>query len=269
MRNTGEVKFWLTDKELKSIFSSNYWNDEEKEKGKEWSLPSEYSGEVPHGGKDRIVCFKEFESITAFAAKVGLPIQGTGVDLAAGVCWTSALLSKIEAVEKVYALDISKHRILKMAPAILDMLLADAQKIVRVIGSFYDIKLPDASVDFCLISRAFHHANDPDGLLREAKRVLKPGGFIMISGEKPVFMWDYTKKYVKNIIKMIVPRSLLGRGPAVYRLFPSFEELFPPDTELGDHYYRMQDYENMFLRNGFLLHVNRSSGIIDFIAVKK
>lgn len=252
-----------------SIFSSSYWNDEEKEKGKEWDLPAEYSGEAPNDNKGRAVFFKEFESITAFAAKVGLSIQGTGVDLAAGVCWTSALLSKIETVEKVYALDISKHRILKIAPAILDILIADVQKIVRVIGSFYDIKLPDASVDFCLISHAFHHANDPEGLLREAKRVLKPDGFIMITGERPVLMWDYLKKYAKNIIKMIVPRSLLGRGPAVYRLFPRFEELFRPDTELGDHYYRMQDYENMFLRNGFLLHVNRSSGIIDFIAVKK
>ncbi len=269
MINRSEEKFWLSDEELEKIFSSNYWNDEEKEKGKEWYPADGNAGKVLSGAHKNSTYLTEFESITAFAAGAGFPIRGTGVDLAAGVCWTSALLSKIAAVEKIYALDISKHRILKIAPTILDILKADAQKVVRVIGSFYDIKLPDASVDFCFVSQAFHHAEDPGRLLCEVHRILKPAGFMMITGEKPVFMLDYAKKYVKNIIKMVVPRSLLGKGPAVYRLFPRFEELFRPDRELGDHYYRMQDYEHIFQRSGFLLQVNRAPGIINFIAVKK
>ena len=164
-------------------------------------------------------------------------------------------------------MEISKHRLLKIAPVVLDLFSANKQKIARVIGSFYDIKLPEGTIDFCFMSQAFHHADNPNRLLSEVWRILKPSGFALIIGENPIFPSDFLKKYIKNIIKMILPLSRFNSSP-VYKLFPSFRELYPPDKELGDHYYRIEDYFHIFKQNGFLLYQNNESRFTNFIAVK-
>jgi ubiquinone/menaquinone biosynthesis C-methylase UbiE len=41
------------------------------------------------------------------------------------------------------------------------------EKIVLARGTFYDLHLPDGSVDFVLLSQAFHHADRPGELLRK------------------------------------------------------------------------------------------------------
>lgn len=263
-----EIQFWLTDQELEGIFSGEYWNDEEKERKKEWYILDGNTNKLINYLKKKTTYFEEYESIINFAGKKGLSIEGTGIDIATGVCWTTALLSRIETVDKIYALEISKHRLLKIAPVVSDLFNANKQKIIRVIGSFYDIKLPDKTIDFCFMSQAFHHADRPEKLLSEIWRILKPSGFILIIGEQPIFTSDFLKKYIKNVIKMIMPLSRFKSRP-VYKLFPTFRELFPPDVELGDHRYRIADYSHIFKQNGFHLYQNNETRFTNFIAKKE
>jgi SAM-dependent methyltransferase len=62
-------------------------------------------------------------------------------------------------------------------------LLAERRKVTNVTWKRGDIeKLPlaDRSVDVVLLSQTLHHASDPPRALREAARVLRPGGRVLI-----------------------------------------------------------------------------------------
>ncbi len=78
---------------------------------------------------------------------------------------------------KVYAIDRSK--------SVLDRgrELASRRKVANVVwkrGELDKLPLDDGSVDVALLSQALHHAKDPAAALREAVRILVPGGRLLI-----------------------------------------------------------------------------------------
>lgn len=48
------------------------------------------------------------------------------------------------------------------------------------LGDIEDIPLPDASTDLALLSQALHHARRPEKAIREAWRILRPGGRLAV-----------------------------------------------------------------------------------------
>ena len=267
LQRSNEVLFWLNDRELKELYSGEFWNDEEKEKKKEWYILDGNTDKLVNYLKERR-CFEEYESAINFAKSIGAEIKGTGLDIASGVCWATALLSRIETVDKLYAVDISKHRMSKIAPKVFELFNANTKKITRAIGSFYDIKLSENSVDFCFMSQAFHHADNAKKLLSEVYRILKPSGFILIIGETPIYPHNFLKRYIKNIAKLVMPLSKYKSTP-VRKLFPTFMDLYPPNKETGDHHYKITDYQSIFESKGFLLHKNKKPHFTNFIAIKQ
>ena len=264
-----EIQTWLTDQSHEEIQGKDYWNNEDKEKKKVWYIVDGNTEKLLNYLEKKTTYLKEYQSVINYAEMMGLRIEGIGVDIAAGTCWVSSLLSRIEKVETIYAVEISKHRLLKLAPAIFELFGANIQKIVRVVGDFYNIKLPDKSVNFCFMSQAFPHADNPDRLLSEVGRVLKPSGFICITGETPILFYDIFNRYFKNIIKIVIPFYKFKTKP-VYKLFPSFKDLFPVDKEKGyKHNYRTKDYFRIFEQNGFRLYRNKEAHFTNFIAVKE
>ena len=136
------------------------------------------------------------------------------------------------------------------------MFEAEDAKISRYLGSFYDLKLPDRSMDVILLSQAFHHADRPLQLLTECDRILKQGGRILLIGEP-------------RITKLEIARRFLGTMLRHRRVVSNFYELFPPDPVLGDHYYRQSEYYFMFRAMGYRVkHVILGSGNIAYIADK-
>ena len=78
---------------------------------------------------------------------------------------------------KVYALDIhplAVQRVQKIA-------LRKQLKNLETIRSNSETGLPDNSVDLVLLFDTFHGLNDPDGVLGELHRVLKPHGILSFS----------------------------------------------------------------------------------------
>ena len=65
--------------------------------------------------------------------------------------------------------------------------------------------------------------------MTEIDRVLRPGGRLILIGETHISRFAVARR----IAKMLLTRR---------RLMTNFFELFPPDNELGDHYYRESDY---------------------------
>lgn len=262
------VLSWIDESDLAAVASSTFWNDEEKEKEKPYYVTGRHdAAKLWTYLRETTSYYEQFEYAVRMAERLGVAPKGVGVDLAAGVCWTTALLSQIPEVDRVYAVEISKHRLTLLAPNVCDALDAQSDKIVRVLGSFYDVRLPDSSVDFCMMSQSFHHADEPLGLLAELRRILKPGSPTLIIGEDPIYPSTNLLKRLKNVAKIVVPRRFYI-APPVYKMFPRFQELFPTDLETGDHYYRIRDYRRMFEAGGFTLHQSRSNGFTVFVAIR-
>lgn len=78
---------------------------------------------------------------------------------------------------RVYALDIHPLAIRAVERAIAKRGLAN----VETIHSDRATGLPDESIDVAILYDVFHDLGDPDGVLKEVRRVLKPNGVVSFS----------------------------------------------------------------------------------------
>jgi ubiquinone/menaquinone biosynthesis C-methylase UbiE len=166
-------------------------------------------------------------------------------------------LLRLGKIKLIYCVEISSYRLFEVGPVVLEHYSVPKDKVVLALGSFYKLKLPDNSLDFAFMSAAFHHADDPDALLAEIRRVLKPGGVVLITVEHitEVTPQAYMKHFLRFFASRTVPPKIqykLFRNTfRAEKLFPKPNELFPPDPVLGDHYYTRWQYREMFSRHGF------------------
>ncbi|MBF0546929.1 MAG: class I SAM-dependent methyltransferase [Candidatus Riflebacteria bacterium] len=231
-----KIEKWISDEELESIYSSSYWNNVEEEKKKGWWIADgNFKKCLELLKQSRLLeAYKKSEKfLLSFPAKSIIV-----VDLAAGIGWTTALLSKLPGVMEVRAVEISKHRLESLFEHSIKMLSGEGNKIFRYLGSFYDLKFENNSVDVIYMSQAFHHAAQPLKLLSECDRVLKANGIIILIGEQYFGIKTIFKKILSNLFR---------KG----KLTINFYKMFPPDPILGDHYYRCRDYYSMFGTMGY------------------
>lgn len=253
------VVYWLSEEELNALYSANYWNDIEEEKKKElWISDGQYDKCLNYLINNGLIGeLKESIEISGINNGNNLRVA----DIAAGICWTSAEISKLSSVSEIHSIEISKHRIELLAPFTYKMLNGLEEKSFRYIGSFYDIQLEKNNFDYVFMSAAFHHADHPMHLLIECDKLLKKGGKIILLGERPVALNDILKVKIINLIKAL----LRIKKPSL-----DFFNLFPPDDILGDHYYRLNHYKWMFHFLGYDLKHYKSTqnDTIIFIAQK-
>ena len=249
-----EVINWLKDEELKNIYTQDYWNNTELEKTKEfWIENGNYDVCLKHLNKYLI---NEYECSEKYIQNYG----GDNIkvaDLASGIGWTSTLISKIGKVKEVHSVEFSKHRIGILFEECVKMLSGDEKKLFRYLGSFYDLKFENESIDILYLSQAFHHADAPIKLLVECERVLKKNGRIILVGEHFISSKMIIRRFISNLIRK---KSISF----------NFYDLFPADNILGDHYYRVSDYFFMFSSLGFSLKYEKlNNGAVIYVADKK
>ena len=221
---------WLDETALGAIYTSDYWNNLDEEKSKEWWIadgtPSAYKRLDTYLESSGLM--DECRVASDFIAKI--PGDNLAIaDLAAGVGWTSALFSKLPNVGTVHAVEISQHRLELLFPQAVTMFEGAAPKLKRYLGSFYELGFADGSMDVVFLSSAFHHASNALRLLTEIDRILKPGGKLILIGEN-------------FISRTAIMRRMLKTFLVEQKFNSNFYELFPPDRESGDHYYRASDY---------------------------
>ncbi len=105
-----------------------------------------------------------------------LEFRGRILEIGAGGAWLSAELSKQPKVVEVIATDVRPEPLREQAPKVFRALNANAAKITRMPADFHQLDFPDNHFDFVVCSAVLQHAASVVQVLREAKRVLKPGG---------------------------------------------------------------------------------------------
>lgn len=96
-------------------------------------------------------------------------------DLGAGEGLLSQLLAR--RASKVWCIDNSP-RMVEVGTELADK--NGLANLTYKLGDIENVPLPDKSVDLAILSQALHHAQHPEAAVKEAHRILKPGGQILI-----------------------------------------------------------------------------------------
>jgi ubiquinone/menaquinone biosynthesis C-methylase UbiE len=95
------------------------------------------------------------------------------------------MLSRLDAVETVYALDSSQNSLHKLLPQVMASMQGCSEKLFTIEGLFQPLLLDDAYLDVVVASSSLHHAENLESVLREIRRTLKPGGLLFVLNETP------------------------------------------------------------------------------------
>jgi ubiquinone/menaquinone biosynthesis C-methylase UbiE len=180
--------------------------------------------------------------------RTGLGVRGfhgTGVELGAGCAALGSLVASLEAVSRVYAVEICWRMAELVQPKVARAILGNrADKLVPCAGSFDDLQLPDAAVDFAVEYDSLHHSNDLCPTLREVSRVLKPGGNLLCFDRcHPDSVSD---AQVEKMLNRVYSEEFLHANG------------YPPGIRLtrrqnGEHEYRLREWKHAFESAGLRL----------------
>ena len=237
---------WISKNKIETISTSEYWNDKGVENKKMWSVPNNnFSAFEEYFDKKGL--FKQLEFIVS---QNRIDLNNSMVaSLASGTCaLESLILKKYKGIKKMFCVEFSKHRIKEIAPRVLDHYKIDPNQIKLCLGSFYNLKIENNSLDVVILCQAFHHAEYPDKLLSEIRRVLKQEGKLVIIGEHYFHILEISKRVIKHFIKWIInykeARTKSG-------FLPHWQYLFPPSKEKGDIHHSNSQYRRIFSNNSF------------------
>lgn len=182
--------------------------------------------------KEWLRCVKEDlpKYVPFLTETVGMEFRGRILEIGAGGAWLSAELSKLPKVVEVITTDHLPTLLKERAPKVFDLLRANTRKITRVPGDFHHLDFPANHFDFVVSSAVLHHASNIVQVLREVKRVLKPGGqFVAI--REPV--WPLVK--IKSRTRMM--EKLVATG-------------------INERFYSLSDYREFFKQAALPLQVH-------------
>lgn len=167
-------------------------------------------------------CVKEeFPKYVPFLTeRCDLEFRGRILEIGAGGAWFSAGLSKLPRVVQVIATDPSPQPLKEHAPKVFKLLDAQTDKITRMPADFHRLDFPNNHFDYVVCSSVLHRAANIVQVLREAKRVLKPGGQLVVIRE-PV--WPLVK--IKSRAKMLAKLVATGVNERFYTL-ADYKEFF-------------------------------------------
>ncbi len=107
-------------------------------------------------------------------------VRGRVIDLGAGSGWATAFLSKLDAVEEVVALDLSEQFLRRVGTAVIRHYEGRLDKVTFAASSFEAVPFEAGSFDAAFLIAAIHHSLAPIKVLLEIRRVLKPGGVLVV-----------------------------------------------------------------------------------------
>jgi ubiquinone/menaquinone biosynthesis C-methylase UbiE len=163
--------------------------------------------------------------------KCGLEFRGRILEIGAGGAWLSAEVSKLPKVVEVITTDLSPMLLKEQAPKVFELRKANTAKITRMPADCHKLDFPNNHFDFIVSSAVLHHSANIVQVLREVKRLLKPGGqFVAI--REPVWPLVKIKSRAKLMDKLV-------------------------RTGINDRFYTLADYKEFFRQAALPLEVKR------------
>lgn len=256
------LESWIEENQVNEIDSAEYWNKEEKEAGKAFYVLDGFEKlEEKQHLKDI------YNDINEMLRESNIEIRGNILSLASGSCWLESWLLKDKSFQSFIGVDISKHRIHKLAPITVQKYGLPKNKTRLVHGDIHELSIEDSSQDIVILCQAFHHTDQPIRLLRELKRVLKEDGRVLVVGEHYYGFKVYFKRIVRHFLRYFKNKDYRK----INGFLPQYESLFPPCFEKGDNHYSPIIYHNFFTKLGFQYkkHFNPTRGTQGFILSKE
>ncbi len=247
-----KVENWLTTKN-KNELAYDYWNTPELEISKPFYVQGNDFNEL-NKYLEQSGLLKALRCALGHIVKLkGKLPEGRGLDVACGTFWSAKLLLEETNLTHLVGVDFSEHRITQLACYMVDAYEINPDSITLAIGSFYDLKIEDGTIDFILLSQSLHHAEAPLKLLQEVWRVLSPDGVVVLIGEEPYENRFSLKKRIAYVIISRLPEFLWVWWPK--KLLQRLGVISPPpDIDLGDHYYTSSMYRKMFKEASFVFY---------------
>ena len=122
----------------------------------------------------RAIYDKRFEILDAMALRPGMDVA----DIGAGSGLISRLIAaKVAPSGTVYAVDVSKNLVDHIAKTAQEKNIPNLK---AVLGDPHSPKLAPNSVDLVCIIDSYHHFEDPQDMLAEIKKALRPDGVLML-----------------------------------------------------------------------------------------
>jgi SAM-dependent methyltransferase len=190
--------------------------------------------------------YRQFEQLIkgamSFLKKVDHPAGGVAVDMGSGTGVGACILSGLDEIEKVFAVEFSEHFVEKVMPLVFEKYNANIEKLQRVVSDFNNLKVEDGSLGIVLDIDSFHHSEDLDRTLQESQRVLAPDGVIIAIDRA----WSdrYTLEQLDAKLNMEFPDHLKNK----YNI-PLGQHFTRRD--FGEHEYTIKQWFAFFKRNGF------------------
>jgi SAM-dependent methyltransferase len=201
------------------------------------------------------------DAVRALPWKRVLSAHSTVLDLACGSGWVTGILSARPDVERVIAWDASPGQLRDMVPRSVELVGGDIAKVETVCGLFTPLTLEDSSIDCAVLASAFHHADQPDELLSELIRVVRPRGTIVLANEVPhpplnMLRWIATSAAAATVNSLSARLHLdkPGHVAADHILY---------DDELGDRSMTMAQWRRLFARHPISVEVV-DSGLVPY-----
>ena len=192
------------------------------------------------------------------AKRFRLPLEGDMLDLG---CNDGALTVQYDAPRTLTGIDIDAQAI--------ERAKARNSRVTFLVGTPGSLPLPDASMDGIVSYDVFEHVARPGDLLAECRRVLRPGGWMLIG------TWGWGHPFAPHLwATMPVPWAhMLVSEPTLFRACrrvyhatwyrPTFHDLDANGNRYRDRYtqtridpdylnkFKIRDFEEAFRDSGF------------------
>ena len=171
------------------------------------------------------------------------PLVGYGIELGAGCGLLAAVVAEQRQVRGILALEVCEKMAELVVPKVSAWVLGGAaSRVVPIAGSFDDLRLPDAALDFAIEIDSLHHSDNLQRTLSECARVLRPGAILLCFDR--CHPDSLTDAEVGEMLDRVYSREFLAANH-----YPADARLTRRDN--GEHEYRRFEWERAFKAAGF------------------
>ena len=162
------------------------------------------------------------DNIVALGIHEGMVVA----DLGAGIgAYTIPLAEKVGDTGRVYAVEVQKDFLTNIKNAVASRGLKNVELLWGNIENLGGTKIKDSAVDAVIISNVLFQAESKEGLIREARRILKTGGKLLIVD------WSDSFNNLGPSPKMVVTKD------AARALCESEGFVLKKEIPAGEHHY--------------------------------